>query len=617
MLWGALDTGAFTFDPSAAMTGAPPTAFSSRVVAARLARRYLGPRWKGLALSILCAAVFAGLSGLLLGILQPAVNQIAHPGPGGLFAIPLIIVALAVGRGLAQIIQATLVNRIGNGVVGDIQLELFGKLVRADLARLRASHTGGFVSSVLYDAGLIREAATSGLVTFIQQGLTLVAAAVVMATTDWKLGLFVLLAAPIVALFLRRFLRRATKAASGAMEATSSLSSAIMEGLDGVRVVKMENREAYEEGRVAAVIAERQRHILSGDNARAAAAPVSETLTMFVVAAVLAYEGWQASAGRPNIGAFAAFFAALLTAGQALRQVSNLLTVFGQGLIAGRRLFRALDVEPEIGDAPGVASLPRGEATIRLEAVSFAYANGAPVLDNLTLEARRGEIVALVGPSGAGKTTVLNLIPRFYDVTGGRLTIDGLHVREVALASLRAQIALVTQEPFLFDDTIAANIAYAREGAGAGEIEAAATAAAAHGFIASLPLGYRTMVGEAGMRLSGGQRQRIAIARAFLKDAPILLLDEATSALDAESEAQVQAALARLMAGRTTVIIAHRLSTVRGADRIYVLERGRVEEVGTHSSLMKRDGLYARLARSQDLEHVPEPVPQGDGGSSA
>ncbi len=586
---------------------AAPESLKRQDVIARVARVYLAPRWKGLALSLLCAAVFAALSGLLLSILQPAVNDlIVHPKREALRSIPLIIVALALGRGLAQVLQATLVNRIGNGIVGDVQLDLFGKLVRADLARLRASHTGGFVSSVLYDAGLIREAATSGLVTLIQQSLTLVAAGWVMAATDWKLGLFVLLSAPIVALFLRRFTRRAVKAASGAMEATSMLSTAIMEGLDGVRVVKIENREAHEVGRVAAVIAERQRHILSGDNARAAAAPASEILTMFVVAAVLAYEGWQASGGRPNVGAFTAFFAALLTAGQALRQVSNLLTILSQGVTAGRRLFAALDVEPEVRDAPGAALLARGEAAIRLEEVCFSYADDRPALDRVSLEARRGEIVALVGPSGAGKTTVLNLIPRFYDVTGGALTIDGRDVRDVSLASLRGQIALVTQEPFLFDDTIGANIAYAMAGAGAHEIEAAARAAAAHDFIAALPRGYDTPVGEAGARLSGGQRQRIAIARAFMKDAPILLLDEATSALDTENEAQVQTALARLMAGRTTLIIAHRLSTVRGASRIYVLDRGRVVETGSHAALMSRSGLYARLARTQDLEPVPD-----------
>jgi subfamily B ATP-binding cassette protein MsbA len=277
-----------------------------------------------------------------------------------------------------------------------------------------------------------------------------------------------------------------------------------------------------------------------------------------------------------------------------------------QGLVAGRRLFGALDVEPEVGDTQDAMDLAAGEATVRLSNVSFRYNEDIPVLEGVDLEARRGEIIALVGPSGAGKTTVLNLIPRFYDVSSGALTIDGQDIRCVTLSSLRRQIALVTQEPFLFDDTIRANIAYAKAGATDVEIEAAARAAAAHEFIVGLPRGYESTVGESGARLSGGQRQRIAIARAFLKDAPILLLDEATSALDTESEAQVQAALTRLMAGRTTLLIAHRLSTVRGADRIYVLDRGQVVETGTHDTLMTRGGLYARLAGGQELGQVSE-----------
>jgi subfamily B ATP-binding cassette protein MsbA len=583
-----------------------PSALTPREIAARLAARYLAPRWKVLALAVICAIASAALTGLLLALLQPAVDQlITHPRPAALIMLPPLIVALAIGRGLALAAQALAINRIGNGIVGDVQIELYGKLIRADLARLRASHSGGFVSSILYDAGLIREAATTGVVNLLQQGLTLVAALLVMARADWRLSLFVVLAGPVVAVMLRRFGRRATAAAKGAMAATASLSMAILEGLDGIRVIKMENREDQEVARVAGAVTERQRHIIGGDDARALAAPASETLTFAIVAAVLAYEGWLARAGHADVGAFAAFFASLLTAGQALRQVANLSALIPQGLAAGRRLFAAVDVEPEIRETSAARSLTVREGAIRLQGVGFAYSEGTAVLDGVDLEAGRGEVVALVGPSGAGKTTLLNLIPRFYDATAGAILIDGQDVRGVTLASLRSAIALVTQEPFLFDDTISANIAYARQGAAHSQIESAARAAAAHEFIIAVPGGYDSLVGEGGARLSGGQRQRIAIARAFLKDAPILLLDEATSALDSESEAQIQAALGRLMHGRTTLLIAHRLSTVRGADRIYVLDRGRVVECGAHAALLDRGGLYARLAGAQDLERVP------------
>ena len=401
---------------------------------------------------------------------------------------------------------------------------------------------------------------------------------------------------------MRRYVRRTTSAARDAMAETSTLSTAVMESLDGIRVVKMENREADEEARVAAVIERRQSHIIRGANAKASSAPATDTITTIVIGAVLAYAGWRAQGGHGDIGALVAFITALGIGGQSLRQLANAQTVVGEGVAAARRLFAALDVEPTIVDAPTAHVLPEGVGTVRLEGVSFDYGAGAPVLQDLTLEARRGETVALVGPSGGGKSTVLNLIPRFYDVKAGSLTVDGHDVREVTLASLRREIALVTQEPFLFDDTIAANIAYSKPGATRAEIEAAAAQAAAHGFIQELPAGYDTVVGEAGARLSGGQRQRVAIARAFLKDAPILLLDEATSALDTESEAQVQAALSRLMAGRTTLLIAHRLSTVRGATRIYVIDRGRVVEEGDHDRLVAAGGLYARLASVQNLE---------------
>ena len=594
------------------MSERAPPELSARDLTARVARVYMAPRWKGWTVAMLAAVVVAALSARLVQILRPAVDVLlASHKPGALISLPLTIAGLALARTLAQVVQASLVNRIGNGVVADIQRQLFGRLVRADLAHLRSQHSGAYVSSVLYDAGLTREAATSGVINYTQNLLIVIGALWVMLNIDWSLTLLVAAGAPLASLVMRRFSRRSTKAAKGAMAETSALSTAIMESLDGVRVVKIENREAYEEGRVAEVISRREKHLIKGSNARAWAAPITELVTSWIMAAVFAYAGWRSLNGGLSPGGFTAFIAALLMASQSLRQLANLQTVFAEGMSAARRLFAALDIEPEVREPAGAQALPKGRGDIAFEGVGFAYDDGGPTLSDVTLEARRGETVALVGPSGGGKTTILNLIPRFYDATAGRVTIDGHDVRSVTLTSLRDRIALVTQEPFLFDDTIRANIAYARPDATQAQIEQAAREAAAHDFIAALPQGYETSVGEAGARLSGGQRQRIAIARAFLKDAPILLLDEATSALDTESEAQVQAALKRLMAGRATILIAHRLSTVRGADRIYVIDQGRIKETGNHVSLVKKRGLYARLAKTQDLNfeaQVPEPA---------
>ncbi|MBN9319660.1 MAG: ABC transporter ATP-binding protein [Caulobacterales bacterium] len=584
------------------------TTLTGRALAARLWRDYLSRRWPAMAVAVTAAVVTAGLTGALTWLLGPATDSIFARGPRPhLWLVPAAIVGVAAIRLICQAVQAGLTNRIGHGLVGDIQTQLYGRLLRADLARLRGAHTGGFVSQVLYDAGLIREAATNGVINYAQHGLTVVAMLVVMFYQDWLLTAVVLVAAPALSLITRQFARRARKAAHGAMEETSTLASAMMEGLDGVKIVKIANREAEEEARVAEVIDRRQRHIIKGADARAYASPATEALMMIVTASVIGYVGWRAQTGGMSGGAFTSFIVSLAAASQSLRQLANLQTVMSEGSAAARRLFEALDIEPEVREAPGALALPAGPSTIRFEDVHFAYETGAPALNGVTIEAKRGETVALVGPSGGGKSTTLNLIPRFYDVTEGRVTLDGHDVRDVTLASLRERIALVTQEPFLFDDTIAANIAYGREGATADDIAEAARQAAAHEFILGLPKGYDTPVGEAGARLSGGQRQRIAIARAFLKNAPILLLDEATSALDTESEAQVQVALERLMAGRTTVLIAHRLSTVRAADRIYVIDRGRVVETGGHNALVAAGGLYARLARSQDLDRVEEP----------
>jgi subfamily B ATP-binding cassette protein MsbA len=596
------------------------TQASTAQIVLRLVRHYMLPRWKILLAGTVCAGSAALVTGLLATLLQPAVNGLlaSKADLSVLGGLPLILAGLAVARGLAQIGQGLLANRMGIDLVNSVQIELMGKLMHADLARLRSAHSGSFLSKVLNDTMTIREAATTGLLNYVQSGLTIAALLAVMFSKDWLLTLFVLLGGPLIAWVLREFSRRVMRALKGAMDANAALATTILESLDGVRVIKMEGREDFERERLAQILAMRRRVMLVGADATSAAAPVSEVLSMVMVAGVIAYFGWRVhmapahlgflSIKGMTVGGFTAFLVALMAAGQSLRQFASLQTTMSMGLMGARGLFAALDIQPEIRDAPTARALPQGRGTLRFENVTFSYGLEHPVVHDLSLEARRGEIVALVGPSGGGKTTTLALIPRFYDVNAGRVTIDDHDIRDLTLSSLRSHIALVTQEPFLFDDTVGANIAYAKADANQAEIEAAATQAAAHEFILGLPKGYDTRVGEAGLRLSGGQRQRIAIARAFLKNAPILLLDEATSALDTESEAQVQGALERLMSGRTTILIAHRLSTVRGADRIYVIDHGRIVETGAHGDLVRRGGLYARLAGAQDLDHAPEPV---------
>jgi len=605
------------------MTDSPTTAATEMRTSALVARvwsQYLSPQKGLLAFAIVCAVLVAVTTTVVVGWLDPAINLLfrvnntadritphlpvwitAHP----LISVPLVIVVFGILRFAGQRGLTTTLNRVGNQLVGRIQEQLFSRLVRADLGHLQKAHSGQYLSSVLYDADQVRDAASTGLVQYVQAFLLVIGNLAFMFWTDWSMTLVVLLAGPVIGAVMSKYLKATRKAAQGAMAETSSLSTAVMESLDGVKIVKIANQEAAEEARVGEVINRRQRFLIKGANARSMAAPATEVLTAFLLAGLLAFAGWRAQSGHLTVAGLFAYVAALGTASQALRQLAGLQGTFTQGLTAARRLFKALDIEPEIVDAANAAPLGRDFRTITFDRAGFAYGD-APVLRNVSFTASAGESIALVGPSGSGKSTLLNLLPRFYDLTAGDIRFDDISHRDIAITSLRSRIALVTQDPFLFDDTIRANIAYGNANATAEQIEQAAKDAAADDFIRALPQGYDTRVGEAGSRLSGGQKQRIAIARAFLKDAPLLLLDEATSALDTQSEVKVQEALERLMKGRTTFLIAHRLSTIRHADQILVLDQGRIVERGTHDQLTRTGGLYASLAATQFGQPAPE-----------
>src|SRR6516162_2745525 len=535
--------------------------------------------------------------------MEPVLDRIFVAREGSL----LLLIAggalvLAIVKGLADYGEAVLMTRIGQRVIADVQITLFARLMRADLAFFHAHPSGTLVSRFTSDAALLRNATANVLAGIGKDAVTVVFLIGVMFYQDWLLALvsffvFPLAIRPIVA--IGRRIRRVT---ANAQAEIGEFTTLLSQTFQGARHVKAYGMEQYEERRAAGLIERLFALIDRGTRTRSRASPLMEALGGGAIPVVILYGGHQVISGARTPGALFSFITALLLAYQPLKSLANLNASLQEGLAAAERVFEVLDVEPTIRDMPGARPLRVGGGEIRFEGVRFGYATGAVALDGISLTVPAGRTVALVGPSGAGKSTILNLIPRFFDVDDGSIAIDGQDVRSVTLASLRGAIALVAQEVSLFDDTVRANIAYGRFGASSAAIETAARAAGVDEFIRQLPQGYDTLVGEHGVRLSGGQRQRVTIARAMLKDAPILLLDEATSALDSESERQVQSAVRTLMRGRTTLVIAHRLSTVQGADLICVVDRGRVIEVGRHAELIARDGLYARLHAMQFVE---------------
>jgi subfamily B ATP-binding cassette protein MsbA len=566
------------------------------VLVRRLAGEFLRPHAGRLVLALVCMGLVAATTAANAWLMEPVLDRIfVDKEKQLLFVIAGAVLGLAVVKGAATYFQSVLMTEIGQRIVADIQRGLFARLMRADLAYFHANPTGTLVSRFINDANLLRQASSTVLVGLGKDALTVMALVILMFRQDWVLALVSFIVFPIAVRPVLQLGRRMRRVSANTQAELGQFTTLLDQTFQGARHVKAYGMEDYETERAGRLI-ERLFKLASGAaRTRSKAAPLMETLGGVAIAIVILYGGWQVIEGIRTPGTFFSFITALLLAYQPVKSIAGLNTNLQEGLAAADRVFQVLDVEPEIRDRPGARPLAIKGGEVRFEGVRFAYREQRPALDDVTLTVPAGRTVALVGPSGAGKSTILNLIPRFYDVDGGRVLVDGADVRNVTLSSLRGAMALVSQEVSLFDDTVRANIAYGRFGADEADIVAAAKAAAAHDFIVGLPNGYDTRVGEHGLKLSGGQRQRLAIARAMLKNAPILLLDEATSALDTESERQVQSALKTLMRGRTTLVIAHRLSTVADADLIHVVDRGRIVESGSHAELLARAGTYARL----------------------
>jgi len=579
-------------------TGAPVR----QRLSSRFFRDWLLPQWKWFALGVFFAAVTAACAWGYSQITTLATDWLSANDPRIFNTAPIVIVALVALRAPALYWQTQANNHGVQNAVVKLQEALFGRLIEGDFARLQAKNSGEYVSQFANDMVLVREAALRVATNLAKSTLTILGSVIFIVMTDWMLALFLLIIYPIAFYPVIQMGARVRKSSHMAQEQAGALTSVLNEAFQGARTVKAFGLEGYQKGRAHSGFVERARLYMKVLRAKALVDPFLEIVGGVALAGLFMFAGWRATSGDISVGDLLGIIVAIGVASPEIRALGTLNSVVNEGLAAAARVYAVLDEKSVIADRPDARSLGQARGRVEFADVRFAYptseAVDPPILSGLTFTAHPGETIALVGPSGAGKSTVFNLLLRLYDAQHGTVRVDGHDVRDVQLASLRHNLALVSQDAFLFDATIRENIGLGRPGASDEQIRDAARAAACD-FIEALPGGWNAPAGEGGRNLSGGQRQRIALARALLSEAPVLLLDEATSALDSESEARVQQALAQIAGKRTIIVVAHRLATVRRANRIFVMDSGHVVEAGTHDELMAQAGAYARLAAHQ------------------
>ncbi len=568
--------------------------------------RYLKPYRLRLGAAFVCSALVAAFSGAYAWLVKPVLDEIfINKNEALLLVLPLALFAVAVLKSVFSYGQNYLMNYVGNQVVTDIRQELFGRMIRLPVKYHDSNTSGRLVSRVINDVTLMANAVAGVLKDVFQQGLTFVVMLGVIFYQNWKLGGMSVIVIPLTVVTMMRMGKRLRSLGKSGQEQMGDMASTLQETLAGIRMVKAYGREAAEAERFKESNKAFFGTTMKAIQVSSLGSSHIEVIGVVGVAVIIWYGGSLVIHGEMTPGAFFSFLAAMFMVFTPLRRLSGSNNTIQQALAAAERVFGVIDLETEEGTDRGRLVMPPIARSVVYQDVTFLYEGQAiPALTDIDLVIQAGEMVAIVGSSGSGKTTLANLLPRFYDPTAGRVLIDGVDIQSFTLASLRAQIGIVSQDVVLFDDTVLNNIAFGKPHATEAEIVQAAKLAYAHEFVERLPQGYQTMVGEKGVKLSGGERQRLAIARAILRDPPLLILDEATSALDTESERVVQLALSNLMEHRTTLVIAHRLSTIQRADRIVVLDRGAIVEIGTHDELLIQGGHYKRLHALQ-FQDVP------------